>query len=70
MMSACDMENGFPGDRRPTSRRDLLSIGAVAGMAAVWAPKAQAQVNVHSTDITGALHVQGFGAAGDGKTNP
>ena len=68
-MSARDTENGFPGDRRPTSRRDLLSIGAAAGMAALWAPQAQAQVNAHGTDITGALHVQGFGAAGDGKTD-
>jgi hypothetical protein len=69
MMSARDMENGFPGDRRQTSRRDLLSTGAVAGLAALWAPQAQAQVNAHGTNIPGALHVQGFGAAGDGKTD-
>jgi Pectate lyase superfamily protein len=69
MMSARDMENGIPDDRRPTSRRDLLSTGAVAGMAALWAPQAQAQVNAHGTEITGALYVQGFGAAGDGKTD-
>jgi Pectate lyase superfamily protein len=69
MMRARGMENGFPGDRRPTSRRDLLSIGTAAGMAALWAPQAQAQVNAHGTDVTGLLHVQGFGAAGDGKTD-
>jgi hypothetical protein len=63
------MENGFPGDRRTTSRRDLLSIGTAAGMAALWAPQAHAQVNADSTDVTGLLHVQGFGAAGDGKTD-
>ena len=67
-MSARDMENAFPGGR-PTSRRDLLSIGTAAGVAALWAPQAQAQVNAHGTDIPGALHVQGFGAAGDGKTD-
>ena len=69
MTSARNMENGFPSDRRPTSRRDLLSMGTAAGVAAFWAPQAQAQVNAHGTDITGLLHVQGFGAAGDGKTD-
>src|SRR3984885_7949152 len=68
MISARDMENAFPGGR-PTSRRDLLSIGTAAGVAALWAPQAQAQVNAHGTDIPGLLHVQGFGAAGDGKTD-
>jgi hypothetical protein len=53
MMNARDMENGFPDDRRSTSRWDLLSIGAAAGMAAFWAPQAQTQVNAHGIDITG-----------------
>jgi hypothetical protein len=69
MMSARDLENGISGDRRPTSRRDLLSIGTAAGMAALWAPQSRAQENPHRSDITGALYVQEFGAAGEGKTD-
>jgi Pectate lyase superfamily protein len=69
MMSARGMENGFQSNQRAKSRRDLLSIGTAAGMAALWAPQAQAHGNAHGREITGPLHVQGFGAAGDGKTD-
>jgi hypothetical protein len=63
------MENASQSDRRATSRRDLLSTGAAAGLAALWAPQVQAQENAHRSAIAGALHVQEVGAAGDGKTD-
>jgi hypothetical protein len=38
-------------------------------MAALWASQGQAQNNTHRSGITGLIHVQEFGAAGDGKTD-
>jgi hypothetical protein len=50
-----------------TSRRNLLSIAAGAGMATLWNPQTHAQAAAPSGGASATMNVRDFGAAGDGK---
>ena len=69
-MNARTMNADTRGAGRRTSRRDLLSLGAGAGMAALWEPRTQAQVNeAVSTSESFFANVRHFGAAADRTTD-
>ena len=68
-MSARGMRDESLSGGRATSRRSLLTIGAAAGVAALWEPQAQAQGSAAGVDMSGTFRVQETGAVGDGKTD-